>query len=72
VASLSLAPCPLTRARTGGSVCRWAAKNSVPLTESTMHIRTPAGGTAVASTVTRAGPITNVISSMTDSRAKAA
>ncbi len=36
-----------------------------------MHSSTPAGGMAVASTVTRAGPMTNVISSTTDSRANA-
>ena len=60
-----------SRGRVGGSVWRCAANRSVPVTDSTTHNTTPAGGSAVASTVTSAGPTTKIISSTTDSSANA-
>ena len=56
----------------GGSVARWAARKSVPLTPARMAAVRPATGSqAVASTVTRIGPTMNTASSTTDSRAYA-
>ena len=63
-------------ARPGPRGCGWvrrcAANSSVPITHSTIAAPTPAAGyTAVASSVTNAGPTTKMNSSATDSSEKA-
>ena len=58
------------RTWTGGSVERWAVKASVPPTQARTATPMPATGCqAVASTVTRIGPIMKTASSATDSSA---
>ena len=60
------------RAATGGSVRFWATSAAVPTSAASPALVRPASGwTAVASTVTSAGPMMNTVSSATASNAKA-